>query len=132
MSNFLKLGNLSGTLGEVSSGTLDNFGRKKVIISTNSAETSVTIDGITSVIDSGLAKLNFYSPRTYTSSLIETPVSKASCNQRRGRAGRTQPGTCYRLYPRKDYDTRESYTIEEIEKEDNGSTRRYNYLSWTW
>ena len=94
------------------------FGRKKVIISTNIAETSVTIDGITSVIDSGLAKLNFYSPRTYTSSLIETPVSKASCNQRRGRAGRTQPGTCYRLYPRKDYDTRESYTIEEIFRTD--------------
>lgn len=94
------------------------FGRKKVIISTNIAETSVTIDGITSVIDSGVAKLNFYSPRTYTSSLIETPVSKASCNQRRGRAGRTQPGTCYRLYPRKDYDTRESYTIEEIFRTD--------------
>lgn len=94
------------------------FGRKKVIISTNIAETSVTIDGITSVIDSGLAKLNFYSPRTYTSSLIETPVSKASCNQRRGRAGRTQPGTCYRLYPRKDYDTRESYTTEEIFRTD--------------
>lgn len=94
------------------------FGRKKVIISTNIAETSVTIDGITSVIDSGLAKLNFYSPRTYTSSLIETPVSKASCNQRRGRAGRTQEGTCYRLYPKKDYDTRESYTIEEIFRTD--------------
>ncbi|WP_318680108.1 ATP-dependent RNA helicase [Treponema sp.] len=94
------------------------LGRKKVIISTNIAETSVTIDGITSVIDSGLAKLNFYSPKTYTSSLIETPVSKASCNQRRGRAGRTQPGTCYRLYPKKDYETRESYTIEEIFRTD--------------
>lgn len=94
------------------------FGRKKVIISTNIAETSVTIDGITSVIDSGLAKLNFYSPRTFTSSLIETPISKASCNQRRGRAGRTQSGTCYRLYPRKDYDTRESYTVEEIFRTD--------------
>ncbi|MCR5387070.1 MAG: ATP-dependent RNA helicase [Treponema sp.] len=94
------------------------LGRKKVIISTNIAETSVTIDGITSVIDSGLSKLNYYSPRTFTSSLIETPVSKASCNQRRGRAGRTRPGTCYRLYPRKDYDTRESYTTEEIFRTD--------------
>lgn len=94
------------------------FGRKKVIISTNIAETSVTIDGITSVIDSGLAKLNFYNPHTFTSSLIETPISKASCNQRRGRAGRTQSGTCYRLYPRKDYDTRESYTTEEIFRTD--------------
>ncbi|MBP5587199.1 MAG: ATP-dependent RNA helicase, partial [Treponema sp.] len=94
------------------------LGRKKVIISTNIAETSVTIDGITSVIDSGLSKLNYYSPRTFTSSLIETPVSKASCNQRRGRAGRTRSGTCYRLYPRKDYDTRESYTTEEIFRTD--------------
>ncbi|MBP5577372.1 MAG: ATP-dependent RNA helicase, partial [Treponema sp.] len=67
------------------------FGKKKVVISTNIAETSVTINGVTTVIDSGLAKLNFYSPRTFTSSLIETPVSKASCNQRRGRAGRTCP-----------------------------------------
>lgn len=94
------------------------LGRKKVILSTNIAETSVTIDGITSVIDSGLAKLNFYSPRTFTSSLVETQISKASCNQRRGRAGRTQPGTCYRLYPIKDYDTRENYTTEEIFRTD--------------
>ena len=94
------------------------FGKKKVVLSTNIAETSITINGITTVIDSGLAKLNFYNPHTFTSSLIETPVSKASCNQRRGRAGRTQSGTCYRLYPRKDYDTRESYTTEEIFRTD--------------
>ena len=94
------------------------FGKKKVVVSTNIAETSVTINGITTVIDSGLAKLNYYSPRTYTSSLVETPVSKASCNQRRGRAGRTCPGTCYRLYPRKDFDTRETYTLEEIYRTD--------------
>ena len=64
------------------------FGKKKVVLSTNIAETSVTINGITTVIDSGLSKLNLYSPRTFTSSLIECPVSRASCNQRRGRAGR--------------------------------------------
>lgn len=93
-------------------------GKKKVIISTNIAETSVTISDITTVIDSGLAKLNFYNPHTFTSSLIETQVSKASCNQRRGRAGRTQPGTCYRLYPRKDFDTRPMYTTEEIFRTD--------------
>lgn len=93
-------------------------GKKKVIISTNIAETSVTISDITYVIDSGLAKLNFYNPHTFTSSLIETQVSKASCNQRRGRAGRTQPGTCYRLYPRKDFDTRPMYTTEEIYRTD--------------
>ena len=94
------------------------FGKKKVVLSTNIAETSVTINGITTVIDSGLAKLNFYSPKTFTSSLIETPVSKASSNQRRGRAGRTQPGTCYRLYGRKDFDARPEYTTEEIYRTD--------------
>ncbi|MBO4509335.1 MAG: ATP-dependent RNA helicase [Spirochaetaceae bacterium] len=94
------------------------FGRRKVIISTNIAETSVTIPGITTVIDSGLAKMNFYNPRTYTSSLTETTISKASCNQRKGRAGRTGPGICYRLYPKKDYDTRPIYTTEEIYRTD--------------
>lgn len=93
-------------------------GKKKIIISTNIAETSVTISDITYVIDSGLAKLNFYNPHTFTSSLIETQVSKASCNQRRGRAGRTQPGTCYRLYPKKDFETRPMYTTEEIYRTD--------------
>ena len=94
------------------------FGKKKVVLSTNIAETSVTINGITTVIDSGLAKLNFYSPRTFTSSLNETPVSRASCNQRRGRAGRTCEGTCYRLYSREDFDSRQEYTTEEIYRTD--------------
>ena len=92
--------------------------KKKVIISTNIAETSVTIQDISTVIDSGLAKLNFYNPRNYTSSLIETPVSIASCNQRKGRAGRTHEGTCYRLYSRKDFETRPMYTNEEIYRTD--------------
>ena len=94
------------------------FGRKKVVISTNIAETSVTINGITTVIDSGLAKLNFYDPRTFTSSLTEVPVSKASCQQRRGRAGRTRAGTCYRLYSRDNFEARAQYTTEEIYRTD--------------
>ena len=93
-------------------------GKKKVIVTTNIAETSVTIHDITTVIDSGLAKLNFYSPRTFTSSLNETPVSKASCNQRKGRAGRTHEGVCYRLYSRKDFEARPLYTTEEIYRTD--------------
>ncbi|MDR0300860.1 MAG: ATP-dependent RNA helicase [Treponema sp.] len=92
--------------------------KTKVIISTNIAETSVTIDGITAVIDSGFAKLNWYNPRTFTSSLIEAPISKASANQRKGRAGRTQEGTCYRLYTRKDFENRPLYTTEEIFRTD--------------
>lgn len=94
------------------------FGKRKMVISTNIAETSVTIDGITTVIDSGQAKLNFYNPHTFTSSLIEVPVSKASCNQRRGRAGRTREGTCYRLYERNDFESRPLYTTEEIFRTD--------------
>ncbi len=93
-------------------------GETKVVISTNIAETSVTIDGITSVIDSGLAKLNHYNPKTFTSSLIESPISKASANQRKGRAGRTRPGTCYRLYARDDFENRPLFTTEEIYRTD--------------
>ncbi len=93
-------------------------GKKKLIVTTNIAETSVTIHDIATVIDSGLAKLNFYSPRTFTSSLKETPVSKASCNQRKGRAGRTHEGVCYRLYSRKDFEARPLYTTEEIYRTD--------------
>lgn len=90
----------------------------KVVVATNIAETSVTIDGITTVIDSGLAKTNFYNPKTFTSSLLEGSISKASCNQRKGRAGRTSPGTCYRLYSKKEYDNRPLYSQEEIYRTD--------------
>ena len=93
-------------------------GKIKVVVSTNIAETSITIDGVTTIIDSGLAKINFYSPKTYTSSLVEKPISKASANQRLGRAGRTQPGTCYRLYAKRDFDSRPLFTMEEIYRTD--------------
>ena len=93
-------------------------GKTKVVVSTNIAETSITIDGITSVIDSGLSKMNYYNPRSYTSSLVEGPISKASANQRKGRAGRTRPGTCYRLYTREDFEARELFTLEEIYRTD--------------
>lgn len=93
-------------------------GLTKIVIATNIAETSITIDGITTVIDSGLAKINYYNPQTFISSLNETLISKASCNQRKGRAGRTQAGVCYRLYSRADYDRRSLYTLEEIYRTD--------------
>ena len=93
-------------------------GKTKVVISTNIAETSVTIDGISAVIDSGLSKLNHYNPRTFTSSLVEAPISKASANQRKGRAGRTREGTCYRLYSRNDFKERPLFTAEEIYRTD--------------
>jgi ATP-dependent helicase HrpA len=97
---------------------LEYPGKIKVIVATNIAETSVTIDGVTTVIDSGLAKMNYYNQRNFTSSLIEVPISKASANQRKGRAGRTQPGVCHRLYSRKDFDGRSLFTTEEILRTD--------------
>jgi ATP-dependent helicase HrpA len=93
-------------------------GKIKIIVATNIAETSVTIDGITTVIDSGLSKLNYYNQRTFTSSLIEGSISKASCNQRKGRSGRTGPGFCYRLYSKEDYESRPLFTLEEIFRTD--------------
>jgi len=92
--------------------------KTKVVVATNIAETSVTIDGIVAVIDTGLAKLNFYDPHTYTNSLIETEISRASANQREGRAGRTQPGICYRLYSEANYNRRSKFTKEEIYRTD--------------
>jgi ATP-dependent helicase HrpA len=121
VGKFLHILPLYGRLGkEEQERVFENApnGKTKVIISTNIAETSVTIDGITAVIDSGLAKLNWYNPTTFTSSLIEAPISKASANQRKGRAGRTQEGTCYRLYTRKDFENRQLYTTEEIFRTD--------------
>lgn len=71
---------------------------RKVIVSTNIAETSLTIDGIVYVIDPGFSKQKVYNPRVRVESLLVTPISKASAQQRAGRAGRTRPGKCFRLY----------------------------------
>jgi pre-mRNA-splicing factor ATP-dependent RNA helicase DHX15/PRP43 len=71
---------------------------RKVIVSTNIAETSLTIDGIVYVIDPGFAKQKVYNPRIRVESLLVSPISRASAHQRAGRAGRTKPGKCFRLY----------------------------------
>eukprot|EP00245_Coleochaete_scutata_P012959 TRINITY_DN5135_c0_g1_i2.p1 TRINITY_DN5135_c0_g1~~TRINITY_DN5135_c0_g1_i2.p1 ORF type:complete len:714 (-),score=149.27 TRINITY_DN5135_c0_g1_i2:252-2393(-) len=71
---------------------------RKIVVSTNIAETSLTIDGIVFVIDPGFAKQKVYNPRIRVESLLVSPISKASAHQRAGRAGRTQPGKCFRLY----------------------------------
>ena len=73
-------------------------GARKVVLATNIAETSVTIDGIKYVIDPGFCKMKCYNPRTGIESLLVTPISKASALQRAGRSGRTGPGKCFRLY----------------------------------
>lgn len=71
---------------------------RKIVVSTNIAETSLTIDGIVYVIDPGFAKQKVYNPRIRVESLLVSPISRASSHQRAGRAGRTQPGKCFRLY----------------------------------
>lgn len=76
---------------------------RKVVVSTNIAETSLTIDGVVFVIDPGFAKQKVYNPRIRVESLLVTAISKASAQQRAGRAGRTRPGKCFRLYTEKAY-----------------------------
>jgi ATP-dependent RNA helicase DHX8/PRP22 len=73
-------------------------GSRKVVIATNIAETSVTIDGIYYVVDPGFVKQKVYNPKTGMDALVVAPISKAAAKQRAGRAGRTGPGKCYRLY----------------------------------
>ena len=76
---------------------------RKVIVSTNIAETSLTIDGIVYVVDPGFSQQKVYHPRIRVESLLVSPISKASAQQRAGRAGRTRPGKCFRLYTEKDF-----------------------------
>lgn len=76
---------------------------RKIIASTNIAETSLTIDGIVYVIDPGFSKQKVYNPRIRVESLLVTPISRASASQRAGRAGRTQPGKAFRLYTEKSF-----------------------------
>ena len=78
-------------------------GARKVVLATNIAETSLTIDGIVYVIDPGFVKENVFNPRTGMESLVVTPCSRASAGQRAGRAGRVGPGKCFRLYTKQAY-----------------------------
>ncbi len=90
---------------------------RKVVLATNIAETSLTIDGIVYVIDPGFVKENVYNPRTGMESLVVTPCSRASANQRSGRAGRVGPGKCFRLYTKwAFYNELEENTTPEIQR----------------
>lgn len=80
-------------------------GSRKVVIATNIAETSITINGVVYVIDPGFSKQKVYNPRIRVESLLVTPISKASARQRAGRAGRTRPGKCFRLYTEESFNT---------------------------
>ena len=87
---------------------------RKIIIATNIAETSITIPGIKYVIDTGFARIPRYSPRTRTTSLPVSPISKSSADQRKGRCGRVANGICIRLFSEDDYMSRPLYTAPEI------------------
>jgi len=87
---------------------------RKIIVATNVAETSITIPGIKYVVDSGLARIAHYSPRSRTTSLPVVPISRSSADQRKGRCGRVQNGICVRLFTEDDYLTRPLYTPPEI------------------
>eukprot|EP00587_Corethron_hystrix_P003093 CAMPEP_0113306130 /NCGR_PEP_ID=MMETSP0010_2-20120614/5503_1 /TAXON_ID=216773 ORGANISM="Corethron hystrix, Strain 308" /NCGR_SAMPLE_ID=MMETSP0010_2 /ASSEMBLY_ACC=CAM_ASM_000155 /LENGTH=686 /DNA_ID=CAMNT_0000160733 /DNA_START=69 /DNA_END=2129 /DNA_ORIENTATION=+ /assembly_acc=CAM_ASM_000155 len=88
---------------------------RKIIVSTNVAETSLTIDGIVYVIDPGFSKQKVYNPRIRVESLLVSPISRASARQRAGRAGRTRAGKCFRLYTEKSFkDDLQETTYPEI------------------
>lgn len=91
-------------------------GVRKCIISTNIAETSVTIDGVRFVVDSGKVKEMSFDPKAKMQRLQEFWISRASSEQRKGRAGRTGPGVCYRLYSESDYDAFAPYPVPEIHR----------------
>jgi ATP-dependent helicase HrpA len=88
--------------------------RRRIILATNVAETSVTIPGIRCVVDSGLARISRYVHRTQVQRLQIEPVSQASARQRAGRCGRVGPGTCVRLYSEEDFKSRDEYTPPEV------------------
>jgi ATP-dependent helicase HrpA len=89
---------------------------RRIVLATNVAETSLTIPGIVYVVDSGLARVNRYNPRTGITQLLVEPISRASADQRKGRAGRVRSGVCYRLYEQDDYMQRAAFSAPEIQR----------------
>ena len=90
--------------------------RRRVIVATNIAETSLTLPRIRYVIDAGLSRLSRYNPRTRTKRLPVEAISQSSANQRAGRAGRVQDGICIRLYDQEDFEKRPRFTQPEIQR----------------
>lgn len=96
--------------------------RRKVILSTNVAETSITVEGVVAVIDSGLARFASHSPWSGVPTLKVQRISRASAAQRAGRAGRLRPGRCLRLYTQHDHDTRPMQDAPEVRRLDLADT----------
>jgi len=87
---------------------------QKIVIATNIAETSITVPGIKYVIDTGLARISQYNPRSHTQSLPIQYISKSSADQRKGRCGRVEAGICLRLYSEEEYLSWPQFTLPEI------------------
>ncbi|CAH0521625.1 unnamed protein product [Peronospora belbahrii] len=98
---------------------------RKVIVATNIAETSLTIDGVRYVVDCGFTKQKVYNPVQQMESLVIVPISKVSAQQRAGRAGRTAPGKCYRLYNKVSYEEMAQETVPEIQRTNLANTVLY-------
>jgi len=98
---------------------------RKVILSTNVAETSITIDGVVAVIDSGLERAASFSPWSGVGELVTANICQASATQRAGRAGRTQSGRAIRLYTKHDHDGRPAFSKPEIQRVDFAETRLF-------
>ncbi len=92
------------------------FNQVKIVLATNVAETSITVPGIRYVVDSGLARISQYNVRAKTTSLPITRISRAGCDQRKGRCGRIGPGICIRLYSEEDYSDRSEFTLPELQR----------------
>ena len=97
---------------------LQKLDRRKVVLATNVAETSVTVDGVTAVVDSGLARVMEFEPSVGMDRLRLVPISRASADQRTGRAGRTAPGVCVRLWDEPSHRGRPEQTLPEIKRVD--------------
>src|SRR5438067_7568794 len=97
---------------------LADYGKRKVIVSTNVAETSLTIEGVRVVIDSGLAKIARFDPYRGINTLLVERISRASADQRAGRAGRTAPGRCLRLWTEREHHDRAPQELPEVKRLD--------------
>jgi len=94
------------------------YGRRKIVVATNVAETSLTIDGVRLVIDSGLARIPRYDPYRGINTLLVEKISRAAADQRAGRAGRTAPGTCLRLWTAHEHSGRAAHDTPEVKRLD--------------
>ena len=120
-------GDLSPRLQDAAVAT---YPERKIVVSTNVAETSLTIDGVTLVIDSGLAKIAKYDPHRGINTLITEKISRASADQRAGRAGRTAPGRCVISTAYSDEPIRQSNQYGRLSKHRRGSRRPRRTVAW--